>query len=195
MDCNIIHTNHSVSYIFSMRQTLTQESGQESLDCVKCEPGSIGWMEKHIKETETNSSSTEVTALNSCQCPCPPLGSQWPQEAPWVSLASDGGCHSLECERWLEVSWLWQPSADWAARLVTVTLPSNKAPLTQPARAPGRLRAQPGPDTCYIKIKPARHRRPGPNPASLAPKRNVQWNRNVNIITCIINIIITYIYH
>ena len=44
-----------------------------------------------------------------------------------------------------------------SARLVTLTgLPSNKAPLTQAARAPGRLRAQPGqwPDTCYIKIKP-----------------------------------------
>ena len=106
----------------------------------------IYWLNvKTNQEMETNVDSLKAL-------PCHPD----PQEAPgsaggqpglwWrTSLAGVRGQLTVTAQRRL------------SARLVTVTgPPSNKAPLTQAARAQGRLGAQPGqwPDTCYIKIKP-----------------------------------------
>ena len=65
----------------------------------------IYWLNvKTKKEMETWVDSLKALHCTVTLTPRRPLGQ------PGVSLASDGGHHWLE---W-EVSWLWQPSADWA---------------------------------------------------------------------------------
>ena len=104
IECNDYpHKSFLVSNIFCMRQILTQESEL-------CWSHWIVWIvnpdllaERKNKNRNGDLSwfTDEGTVTLTPRRPLGQLG---------VSLASDGGCHWC----WPEVSWLWQPSADWA---------------------------------------------------------------------------------